>query len=129
MTPLPPAASPPAERTDACAASPRLVGVARLDAIPPGHAMEVVAAGVAIAVFNIDGHLHAIEDHCVGCGFALAQGAVALTTVACPGCGWRYDLVTGALIALPAIRIDTFAVHIDARRGVLELALPVAVKG
>jgi 3-phenylpropionate/trans-cinnamate dioxygenase ferredoxin subunit len=74
-------------------------GVAEL---PPGERRVVYADGTAIAVFNVGGTLHAIEDVCTHDGGELASGSVEGDTVACPRHGARFCLRTGAALSPPA---------------------------
>jgi 3-phenylpropionate/trans-cinnamate dioxygenase ferredoxin subunit len=72
----------------------------------------VTLGDTAVALFNVDGRIFAVEDTCVRCGSSLAPGALQGHDVTCPGCGWRYDVRTGCVIGVPALCIDTFKVEI-----------------
>ena len=74
--------------------------------------MSVVVAGQAIAVFNVAGHLYALDDACIRCGSSLAIGRVNGMTVVCCGCRWRYDVRSGSVRGIPGLQIDTFNVAI-----------------
>ncbi len=50
---------------------------------------------VAIAVFNVDGELYAVEDICTHDGGELAGGEIHGFEVECPRHGARFDLRTG----------------------------------
>jgi 3-phenylpropionate/trans-cinnamate dioxygenase ferredoxin subunit len=67
-------------------------------------------AGTAIAVFDVGGALYAIEDACLRCGSPLVAGSLVDTVVTCPGCGWRYDLGSGCVVGLPALRLPIYPV-------------------
>jgi nitrite reductase/ring-hydroxylating ferredoxin subunit len=90
----------------------RLVGIARLDQIASGQGAAVAVAGNAIALFCIDGQPFGTDDACARCGSSLASGSLRGATVACAGCGWEYDVRTGAVSGVPALRIDTFEVTV-----------------
>ena len=89
-----------------------LVKVARLKEVVPGKGTAVMIADDAVALFNVCGHLFAIDGACVRCGASLASGSLHDTDLACPGCGWHYDIGTGCVCGLPALRIDTFEVSV-----------------
>ena len=78
-----------------------------------GAATAVSIGGTAIALFNLDGRIFALSDFCVRCGASLASGVVAGTVVTCRQCSWRYDIVSGRLTELPALRTDRFEVRIE----------------
>jgi 3-phenylpropionate/trans-cinnamate dioxygenase ferredoxin component len=67
--------------------------------------------GTAIAVFNIDGSLFAVDDSCVRCGSSLAAGLLSGSQITCSKCDWRYDVTNGRVNGIPALRIDTFEVR------------------
>ena len=65
--------------------------VAKADEIPAGQGRTVEVEGKKIAVFNIDGNLHAIDDTCVHRGGPLGQGHLEEGVVTCPWHNWRFD--------------------------------------
>ncbi|HWS12919.1 MAG TPA: Rieske 2Fe-2S domain-containing protein [Rhodocyclaceae bacterium] len=73
--------------------------------------LRIETAGGPIALFDVAGVVHAIEDGCLRCGSSLATGAVEGTMVVCRTCGWRYDLASGGVVGLPALRLSTYAVR------------------
>ena len=81
--------------------------------LAPGSVSRVDRAdGPAIAVYNIDGDLYAIEDVCSHDGGELAGGDVHGFEVECPRHGARFDVRTGAVTCPPAYEpIASFPVH------------------
>ena len=75
-----------------------------------------IAEHCAVALFNVDGQLFAVDDCCARCGTSLAEGALSGAILSCRGCDWRYDVRTGRVNDLPALRLDTFEVKIVASR-------------
>ncbi len=71
---------------------------------PAGQAIRLSVDGRAIAVFNRDGQLFAIDAKCTHVGGPLEQGAVADHTVTCPWHGSKFDLTSGAVVRGPAGR-------------------------
>jgi nitrite reductase/ring-hydroxylating ferredoxin subunit len=88
----------------------QFVEVARLDRIVAGAAAVVTVCEVAVAVFNVDGFLYAVEDVCMNCGSSIAAGVLLGGDVTCSGCKWRYEVTTGRVKGVPALRINTFEV-------------------
>ncbi|HET6631171.1 MAG TPA: non-heme iron oxygenase ferredoxin subunit [Rhodanobacteraceae bacterium] len=83
----------------------------------PGEYAVVWDGDTAIAVYNIDGDLYAVEDTCTHDGGELAGGEVHGFEVECPRHGARFDLRTGAVTAPPAVvPIASFPVKEEAGR-------------
>ena len=68
----------------------------------PGEFKIACDGDTAIAVFNIDGELYAIEDVCTHDGGELAGGPVEGYEIECLRHGARFDLRTGAALSAPA---------------------------
>ncbi|WP_426271083.1 non-heme iron oxygenase ferredoxin subunit [Dyella kyungheensis] len=78
----------------------------------PGEYKVVWDGDTAIAVYNIDGDLYAIEDVCSHDGGELAGGEVHGFEVECPRHGARFDVRNGAVMCPPAYEpIASFPVH------------------
>ena len=78
----------------------------------PGEFKVVWDGDTAIAVYNIDGDLYAIEDVCSHDGGDLAGGEVHGFEVECPRHGARFDVRTGVVTCPPAYEpIASFPVH------------------
>ncbi len=69
------------------------VRVCALEEVPPGTQREVVCGmGEPVALFNVDGKIHAISGQCPHQGGPLAEGLVENGSVTCPWHGWRFSL-------------------------------------
>jgi len=80
----------------------------------PGEFKVVWDGDTAIAVFNVDGELYAVEDICTHDGGELAGGEVHGFEVECPRHGARFDLRTGAVMCPPAYEpIAKFPVKVE----------------
>jgi nitrite reductase/ring-hydroxylating ferredoxin subunit len=86
------------------------VKIARLDDIAPGTAPAVAIPGATMALFNLPVGLSALDDSCVRCGRSLAAGTIDANLVSCSGCDWRYDVTSGCVNGVPALRTQTFEV-------------------
>lgn len=82
--------------------SERYVSVARVGEIPEGGVKVVYVDEIPVAVFCIDGAYHAIEDLCTHDGGPLADGVLEGCVIECPRHGARFDVRTGAVLAMPA---------------------------
>jgi len=85
---------------------PDFVTVARVDELPPGRARQVTIDGRWVALFNIDGAFHAVDNVCLHRGGPLCEGSVRGTVVTCPWHGWQFDVSTGALIQDPGVGVS-----------------------
>lgn len=84
----------------------------RLEELPPGTSREFTAGGRIIAVFNIDGTVHAIDGLCAHAGGPVARGILNGSIVTCPWHGWQYDVTTGRHCLTPNICQQRFPVTI-----------------
>lgn len=92
------------------------VEVASADQLVAGTGALFKLSNNAVALFNVKGKLFAIDDICVRCGSSLAAGTLRATVITCSGCDWQYDVTTGCVNGIPALRTDTFEAKIvDAR--------------
>lgn len=91
------------------------VKVATIDEIPAGKSKLVEVDYVRIALFNLDGEIHAIEDVCTHDGGPLVEGTVINgCEVQCPRHGARFDIRTGAALSFPAFEAtNRYAVQLD----------------
>jgi nitrite reductase/ring-hydroxylating ferredoxin subunit len=77
--------------------------VATNEDLPPGCARAVEVAGRSIAIFNVRGTIHAIDNDCTHDGGPLSEGVVSDTCVICPWHGAEFDLRTGKVLTPPAV--------------------------
>jgi nitrite reductase/ring-hydroxylating ferredoxin subunit len=69
--------------------------LARASDCPPGTALELVAEGRVIALFNVQGRFYALDGVCPHQGGPLGQGLLGGCVVTCPWHGWQFDVRTG----------------------------------
>ena len=93
------------------------VDVAAVDELLPGSHRVVDVDGALVAVFNLEGAYHAIEDVCTHDGGTLTGGAVEGEEIVCPRHGARFSIRTGAVLAPPAYEpVHVFPVRVEAGR-------------
>ena len=89
------------------------VDVAPVADLPPGSFRTVDFEGIPVAVFNIDGSYHAIEDMCSHEAETLSDGCWEGNEITCPRHAARFSLLTGAALSPPAYEpVLTFSVRI-----------------
>lgn len=104
------------------APGPQAVPVCELDELPPGTARTIDAGPRTIAVFNVEGHLYAIDDLCPHMGASLSAGHLEGCVVACPWHAWRFDVRDGAWCDNPRIKTDSFPVRVE--DGMVKVEVP-----
>ena len=66
-----------------------------LDQVPPGRGAVCTVAGKSVALFNVEGTIHAIDDTCPHAGGSLGTSEINGTIVTCRAHGMRFDVTTG----------------------------------
>lgn len=79
--------------------------------LAPGARLLLETASGPIAIFEVGGRVCAVEDGCLRCGASLTTGTLAGTVVTCSVCGWQYDVASGGLVGLSALRLPTCKVR------------------
>ncbi len=81
---------------------PDFVKVARTEEVPVGTARMVEVNGKEIALFNVGGSFHAIDNTCTHVGGSLSEGEIDGAEVTCPWHGAMFDVTTGQVLGPPA---------------------------
>ena len=82
--------------------------------IPVGSIREVDVNGKALAVANVGGTFHAIDNTCLHRGGPLGDGPLEGKIVTCPWHGWQYDVTTGKVAQNPSVGVACYAVEVRA---------------
>jgi nitrite reductase/ring-hydroxylating ferredoxin subunit len=90
------------------------VRIAAAGEIAPGSSRAFSVGRYEVAVFNVDGELHAIENNCPHQGGPLADGWLEGPLVTCPWHGWCFDVRTGKMTLGEFAHVPRFALQ---RRG------------
>jgi nitrite reductase/ring-hydroxylating ferredoxin subunit len=98
-------------RIDLCAA----------DEVAPGTALRVEAAGLAVAVFNVDGTFYVTDDQCTHGPGSLAEGYVDGEVVECNFHNGQFNIKTGEVVSPPCmIPVKTYKATVENGRVVIE---------
>ncbi|HEY7466517.1 MAG TPA: non-heme iron oxygenase ferredoxin subunit [Dehalococcoidia bacterium] len=82
--------------------------------VPPGSVRVFQVNGRSIALANLDGSFYAVDNLCTHDNGPLGEGTLWNGTIECPRHGARFDVKTGAVKALPAVRpVRTYPVRLD----------------
>lgn len=84
----------------------------RLDQLPVGRGTTVTLNGKDIALFNVDGTIHAMEDGCLHQGLSLGTSKLDGKVVTCRGHGWKYDVTTGNTLHVPDYGVKSYPVKV-----------------
>jgi len=88
------------------------VGVAWLEQLPSGQAMTVTIGDFKVALFNVVGTVHAIDDSCLRAESSLGSGELDGRVVRCRDCGWKYDVTTGEVLGVPGLGVSPRPVEV-----------------
>jgi 3-phenylpropionate/trans-cinnamate dioxygenase ferredoxin component len=81
--------------------------------VQPGQGIIAEVNGKTLAVFNVDGAFHAIDNTCIHRGGPLGEGDLEGSVVTCPWHGWQYDVTTGACVANPTAKVERYEVQVE----------------
>ena len=101
---------------------PKLVKVAETKEVAPGTGKVVGAEGRSIALFNVAGTFHAIDNTCTHRGGPLGEGDLAGEVVTCPWHGAQFNVKTGDVLTPPAwTGVQSFPVQVQGDDVLVEL--------
>lgn len=87
--------------------------VARRDQLARGGAIVVHVGRYDVAIFDVDGELHAFENACPHQGGPIGEGYIEGATVTCPWHAWCFDLRTGFMTLGEFARLRRFDVTVE----------------
>jgi NAD(P)H-dependent nitrite reductase small subunit len=85
----------------------------RADELAPGQVTSVMLEGTNVALFNVEGTFHALENRCAHRAGPLAGGFLSGNIVFCPWHDWQFDVTTGACINAPSFLVRSFSVSVE----------------
>jgi len=86
---------------------------ADLTSLPPGRGRTVELRGKRIALFNLDGQFHAIDDACPHRGGSLGAGWCENGEVFCPLHGWAFEIASGACKTRPDRPVKSYPTRVE----------------
>jgi nitrite reductase/ring-hydroxylating ferredoxin subunit len=90
------------------------VRVAALADLADGAAFATKLGQRPIALYRLDGKVHALDDVCTHALALLSQGFIEDGAVECPLHGARFEIATGRCLAPPASAdLRTYAVRVE----------------
>jgi len=92
---------------------PAFVRVAAVSDVAPGKVKLVSANGKMLALCNVGGAFHALDNVCAHRGGPLGEGFLAGEQVECPWHGWQFNVKTGCMPMNPGVAVPTYEVKVE----------------
>ena len=90
------------------------IEIAPVDDLPSGKRLFVDIGDTPVVIFNIAGDYYAIADVCTHDMGSLGEGEVEGHQIICPRHGARFDIHTGEVLTLPAIKgVSSYPVRVN----------------
>jgi len=90
----------------------KLIKVARTDQLPVGARKLCTIEDRRIAIFNLDGTLYAIDNHCSHRDGPVGAGELNDVVITCPRHGWRFNVTSGRCLEDGA-NLRCYPVHVE----------------
>lgn len=87
--------------------------IADLTELPAGQGKVMEVAGKQLALFNVEGKVHAMDNLCPHRGGPLGDGPLMGTTVTCPWHGWQFDCTNGKSTRNAAVCVGSYPTAIE----------------
>jgi 3-phenylpropionate/trans-cinnamate dioxygenase ferredoxin subunit len=95
---------------------------AQTSEIAPGLMKSLTLDEEPVVVCNVDGSFYAFQDMCSHQELPLDGGELCGKTLTCPWHGAKFDVATGAAVAMPAVApIVTYPVKVEGGQIFVEL--------
>ncbi len=92
------------------------VDAGALESLPPGKKKCVEVGAFSVALVNLEGTVHAIDNNCPHRGGPLSSGDLMGTELWCPLHAWPFDLRTGKCTLFEHAQVRVFDVRVEAGR-------------
>jgi nitrite reductase/ring-hydroxylating ferredoxin subunit len=95
-------------------AVPTRVELCKADQVAAGTALRVEAAGLTVAVFNIEGQFYVTDDACTHGPGSLSEGYIDGDVIECNFHNGQFDIKTGEVVAPPCmIPVKTYPATVE----------------
>ena len=92
----------------------KLHTIGKIEAVPPGRGATVkLKDGTEVALFNVGGKFHAIENFCPHKAYPLADSRLYGNVVECDLHGWRFDVRNGECFTKSNCSLESYEVVIE----------------
>lgn len=97
------------------------VAVVKSTEVEAGKGLVVDCQGKCLAVFNVGGTFHVMDNTCAHRGGPLGEGDVDGDIVSCPWHGWEYNVKTGQCANNPVGNVKVYRTRVEADEVQVEL--------
>lgn len=87
--------------------------VAKLEDLAPGRCLCVEIGEIEVALCNVEGTIHALDNVCPHAGGPLGEGVLAGAFIKCPWHGWRFHVQTGERPENPDFAVSRYPVYVE----------------
>jgi nitrite reductase/ring-hydroxylating ferredoxin subunit len=98
--------------------------VAKATDVAPGQIREIQVEGTTIALANVAGQFHAINNTCLHRGGPLGQGLLQGNVVTCPWHGWTFDVTSGRVTHNHAAGVACYVVELRGEDVYVDTSVP-----
>ena len=89
------------------------VEVGNKNDIKQGESKTVEVNGQEVAIYNVDGKLHATTNKCKHAGGPLGEGELNKDVITCPWHQWQYNIITGFKEGDDSVKLEIFDVKVE----------------
>jgi len=86
---------------------------AAVSEIPDGTGKTVTVNATEIALFNVKGAFHALNNTCPHSQGPLGDGTLQGNIVSCPWHGWRFDVTDGSCLQNRNAQVRTYRTKVE----------------
>ena len=90
-----------------------MIKIVKLNEIPEGGTKLIMMDDVPVALFNLNGKIHAWDNRCPHRGASLADGNISKKKIQCKFHLWEFDVETACSVANTNIKVKTFKVIVE----------------
>ncbi len=87
--------------------------IANVQDLEVGSGTVIEVQGKCLALFNVDGSFHVIDNTCLHRGGPLGEGNLEGEAVACPWHGWEYNVKTGHCLNNPSSNVKSYPIKVE----------------
>ena len=94
----------------------------RISELPEGGRRVVDGGAIKVALFNVGGAYHALDNTCAHRGGPLGEGDLSGKVVTCPWHHWSFDVTTGRSTMSAELGVRSFPVEVRGEEIYVDIA-------